>query len=89
MLLMMLLLVGMGVLMSMTVRRQRAERAQLESIEELVQLRRWPEAVAMLEGLLSQPTRTPWARVQGLIYLATVLARFNRFDDAIAVQKHL
>ena len=89
MMLMMLLLVGMGVLMSMTVRRQRSERARLESIEELVQLRRWPEAVAMLEVLLSQPTRTPWARVQGLVYLATVLARFNRFDDAIAVQNHL
>jgi tetratricopeptide (TPR) repeat protein len=81
--------IGMALLMSATVRRQREERLRLEAIEELVQLRRWPEAATMLEGLLSRPTRTPWARVQGLIYLAMTLARFNRFDDAIKIQNHL
>jgi tetratricopeptide (TPR) repeat protein len=86
---MLLLLAAMGVLMSVTVRRQRAERLQLESVEELVQLRRWQEAAMMLQALLSRPTRTPWARLQGLIYLATTLARYNRFEDAIRVHNYL
>lgn len=88
-LLMLLLLAAMGVLMSVTVRRQRAERLQLDSVEELVQLRRWPEAAMMLQAMLSQPTRTPWARLQALIYLATTLARYNRFEDAIRVHNYL
>ncbi len=71
------------------VRRVRAEQQQVEAAEELVQLRRWPEAAMLLVGLLSRPTRTPQARVQALIYLSSVLARYNRFEDAIAVQNHL
>src|SRR5262245_54389566 len=74
---------------SMTMQRRRAEMKQLEAIEELITLRRWPEAAMLLEGLLGQPTRTPQARAQGLIYLASVLARYHRFADAIVVQDHL
>ena len=70
-------------------RQHRAEQLQLEAIEELVTLRRWPQAALLLEAMLSQPTRSPHSRVQGLIYLAGVLARYHRFDDAIAVQDHL
>src|SRR5687767_10387162 len=73
----------------MAVKRQRGEMQQLEAVAELVQLRRWPEAAYVLRGLLSQPTRTPAARVQGLIFLATVLARYHRFADAILVHEHL
>jgi tetratricopeptide (TPR) repeat protein len=79
----------MALVMWTAVRRQRDERRMLEAIEELVQLRRWPEAAAALQQLLSHPTRTPYARVQGLIFLSSVLARYNRFDDAISVQNHL
>jgi tetratricopeptide (TPR) repeat protein len=71
------------------VKRQREEQRRLEAIEELVQLRRWPEAALMLQQLLSQPTRTPTGRVQGLIYLASVLGRYHRYADAVAVQEHL
>jgi hypothetical protein len=71
------------------VKRQREEQARLEAIEELVQLRRWPEAAMMLQQLLSRPTRTPSARVQGLIYLASVLGRYHRYTDAVTVQEHL
>jgi hypothetical protein len=71
------------------VRRARAEHQQLEAVEELIQLRRWPQAGAALTFMLSQPTRTAAGRVQALIYLSSVLARYNRFDDAIAVQNHL
>ncbi len=70
-------------------KQHRAEQFQLEAIEELVTLRRWPQAAILLEALLSHPTRTPQARVQALIYLAGVLARYHRFADAILVQDHL
>jgi tetratricopeptide (TPR) repeat protein len=43
----------------------------------------------LLQQVLGQPTRTPQARVGGLIFLTSVLARYNRFDDAIAVQDYL
>ena len=71
------------------VRAHRAEAMRLEAIEELVQLRRWSEAAHELQGLLSQPTRTPVARVQGLLYLTSVLGRYHRFHEAIIVQDEL
>lgn len=83
------LIVGMALLTWLTVRRARGEHQQLEAIEELIQLRRWPQAAGALGPMLSQPTRTAAGRVQALIYLSSVLARYNRFDDAIAVQNHL
>jgi hypothetical protein len=39
--------------------------------------------------MLSEPMRAPQHRVQALIYLSTVLARYHRFPDAIVVQEHL
>jgi tetratricopeptide (TPR) repeat protein len=83
------LMVGMALMTSLTVRRQRDEMRRVEGLEELVQLRRWPEAAAMARGLLSEPTRTPQARVQALIFLSSILARYHRFEDAIAVHSHL
>ena len=80
---------GMMVWTSSLMQRRRGEMKQLEAIEELMTLRRWPEAAMLLEGLLGQPTRTPQARAQGLIFLTSVLARYHRFADAIAVQEHL
>ena len=38
--------VVMGVYTQMTVKRHRAEQVQLEAIEELVTLRRWPQVCA-------------------------------------------
>jgi tetratricopeptide (TPR) repeat protein len=88
--LIMLGLIGAMILLSrMAFNRARDEHLILESIEELVRLRRWPQAAATLQQLLSQPTRTLQARVQGLIFLTGVLARYNRFDDAITVQNEL
>lgn len=86
----MLLLMGLlGLLTVLTVRRHRAEQEQLEAAAELVQLRRWPQAAFVLEHLLSTPARAPQLRAQALIYLAAVLARYHRFDDAIRVYNHL
>jgi tetratricopeptide (TPR) repeat protein len=83
------LMVGMGVITWFAVKGQRAEQLQLEAAEELVSLRRWPQAAVLLEAMLMRPTRSPGSRVQALIYLSTVLARYHRFDDAIAIQNHL
>ena len=43
----------------------------------------------MVAALLEKPTRTPRARVQGLIYLAAVLGRYGRYGDCIAVYDYL
>lgn len=67
----------------------RLERQQLLAIEELVQLRRWAQAAAMLDEVLARPMRTPPGRAQALIYLGTVLARYHRFADAASVYEHL
>ncbi|HEY8667158.1 MAG TPA: hypothetical protein VIL86_10850 [Tepidisphaeraceae bacterium] len=83
------LTVGMGVIMWKTVRRQRGELQQLEAVSELVQLRRWQEAAMLLQALLGAPMRSPAARIQALIYLTSVLARYHRFDDARAVQEYI
>jgi tetratricopeptide (TPR) repeat protein len=72
-----------------TFRRHRDEMKQVEALEELVQLRRWPEAALLVRRLLAEPARTPQARVQALIFLSSILARYHRFEDAIAVHNHL
>ena len=88
--LVMLAVVGaMAFLTWVTAKAQQAEVQQLVAVEELMQLRRWGEAAAILDGMLSAPTRTPQARVQALMYLATVLARYHRFTDAIVVHEYL
>src|SRR5437762_6589432 len=88
-LLMIGLMIGMGTITWLAVKAQRAEQLQLEAAEELVTLRRWPQAAVLMDGMLSAPMRTPGSRVQALIYLTSVLARYHRFEDAIAVQNHL
>jgi tetratricopeptide (TPR) repeat protein len=83
------IMVGMGALTWSAAKAANQEVGRLEAAEELVRLRRWDEAGAMLEALLSRPTRNPHARTQALVYLAAVLARFHRFGDAVMVYEHL
>ncbi|HEV2294543.1 MAG TPA: hypothetical protein VGR35_11865 [Tepidisphaeraceae bacterium] len=83
------LVAAMGMLTFAMARAQQAEGQRLVAVEELMQLRRWGEAAAMLNDMLSTPMRAPQHRVQALIYLASVLGRYHRFADAIAVQEHL
>ena len=70
-------------------RRMRAEQQRVESIGEMVQLRRWTEAAMALELYLSQPARTQGLRIQALVYLAPVLGKLDRYSDAITVQNYL
>jgi tetratricopeptide (TPR) repeat protein len=81
--------VATGLFSSHLVKQRRQEQQRVEAIEELVQLRRWDQALTMLESLLSQPMKTAGTRLQSLIYLASVLARYHRFGDAVAVQNYL
>jgi tetratricopeptide (TPR) repeat protein len=87
--LMLLLVVGLSLLTVRIARRHRAEIQKIEAVEELVQLRRWPEAAVAVQDLLARPTHTPVARVQGLIFLGAVLARYHRFEDVIRVYGYL
>lgn len=89
MLLFLAMMAGLSMLTVVTVRKLRAEQQAVEGIGELIQLRRWPQAAWAAQSLLSQPCRTHTLRAQALIYLASILARYHRFDDAIAVQNYL
>jgi tetratricopeptide (TPR) repeat protein len=71
------------------VRRARAEHAAVGAVEELMQLRRWPEAGLLLQSLLSRPARSPLARAQALLFLAMVLARYHRFEDSVTVDEYI
>jgi hypothetical protein len=83
------IMLGMAALTWSAARAVNLETGQLELLEELVRLRRWEEASAVLESLLRRPTRNPHARTQALIFLAAVLARLHRFGDAVTVYEHL
>jgi hypothetical protein len=83
------LMVGLGMMTWITAKDVQREQAEADAVEEMIQLRRWPEAAVFLQSLLSRPARRVEARVRGLVYLAAVLARFHRFADAITVYDHL
>ncbi len=70
-------------------RRHRAELQAVETIEEMMQLRRWEPAGILVNRFLSEPVRSPrlWARA--LMHLSAILARHHRFEDAIKVQSFL
>jgi tetratricopeptide (TPR) repeat protein len=70
-------------------RRIRAEQSTVMAIEEMIQLRRWPEAAMTLQSLLSQPAMSPFARAQALLYLAMVLARYHRFEESVSVHDYV
>jgi len=83
------LVVAMGVMIWRTARAVQREQQEMQAAEELIQLRRWDQAAMMLQSMLSRPARSLQARVQSLIYLAAVLARYHRHSDVVAVYDHL
>lgn len=72
-------------------RAQRAaeERRLLDQLEDLMTLRRWPEAAALATGLLSGPMTNHLARVRALVFLSGVLSRYHQFSAAVEVHNHL
>jgi hypothetical protein len=83
------LIVGLTLMGWWGARAFRTEIGRLNQVEELVQLRRWPQAAMLLHTILSAPTRTQQARLQALVYLSNVLSRFHRFDDVIRIDDYL
>lgn len=88
-LLMLAAIAGMSAFSVYMMRSLRAEHRRVEQIGEWVQLRRWHEAALALESYLSRPALTPQLRVQALAFLAPVLGRLERYEDAIAVQTYM
>jgi tetratricopeptide (TPR) repeat protein len=81
--------VALVVTSTIVVRRLRAEQQLVETIGELLQLKRWTEAGQQLDRYLAAPARTHTLRAQALIFLGSVLARYQRFGDAITVYEYL
>src|SRR5271154_4404367 len=52
------LVVGLSIMGWWSARAFRMEVGRLTQVEELVQLRRWPQAAMLLHAILSSPTRT-------------------------------
>ena len=65
------------------------QETELTAVEELIRLRRWPEAVLAIRSFLSSPSVDYGVRARALSYLAAILSRFDRFDEALAVQDEL
>lgn len=82
-------LIGVSSFSVSSLRRYQRQQLLLQSIDELMHLRRWPEAGTSLERLLSRPARLPQVRVQALIYLGGVLSRYHRYTDAIRVYEYV
>ncbi len=88
--LVLLMLSGVGIAGFVSaVRKHRRQFGVVESVEEMVQLRRWEPAGMLLDRFLSTPVRSPrlWARA--LVQLSAVLARHHRFADAVTVDDFL
>lgn len=85
----MLLMAGMLLVMFFVVRAQRHEQQAVQAIDEMVRLRRWPQAAEGAVGLLSKPMRHPLARTHVLVLLSGILMRYERFADALEVTDHL
>lgn len=56
---------------------------------ELIQLRHWSQAAGLLQQLMSSPMRAAPMRIQALIFLASVQARYHRFAQAIEIHEYL
>lgn len=84
-----LIFLAIPLLLRLTLRQLRAEQQVVSGVAELVHLRRWGEAAVLVQQFLSRPARTLQIRAEALIYLASVLSRYHRFDDAIAIQNYL
>ena len=61
----------------------RDERRRVRDADELVTLRRWPEAAVALRQLLAAPMRLEVNRRPALVALARVLGRYGLHDEAV------
>ena len=83
------LMAGLSAVAISGVRRLRMQQLHVEQIGEQIQLKQFDRAAIGLDQYLSRPSRTPPLRVQALVYLAALLQRMERFEDAVRVQDTL
>jgi tetratricopeptide (TPR) repeat protein len=88
-----LMLIGLWIATT-TLRVRLSNRIERETqavvtLEELIQLRRWPEATELAQRLLGRPMLVPDRRLSALMNLATLLSRYHRFADARVVHEYL
>ncbi len=86
---MLALLGGSMYVMFSAARAVHAEQQRLQAIEELMLLRRWDQAAGLLEHLMSSPMRTLEGRFQAMMFLASILARYHRFHEAVEMYDRL
>ena len=72
-------------LVSKAMRDVRSERKEVRQAEDLVLLRKWPEAIESLDRLLTRPMSLVQLRWAALVSLMRVLSRYGQFDDAVLV----
>ena len=70
-------------------RQLQVDQRAVAGVGESVRLRKWPEAAMGVEQILSRPARSLKLRGEALVYLATILARYHRFEDALSVYEHV
>ena len=81
--------VACTVIVARAATRARDERRRVRDADELVTLRRWPEAAAALRSLLARPMRLDVNRRPALVALARVLGRYGLHDEAIDVAEEV
>lgn len=77
--------VGTTIYLARLAAAARAERQRVREAEELVTLRHWPQAAAVLRSLLDRPMRLNPSRRTALVALARTLGRYGLYDEAIEV----
>ena len=61
----------------------RSERSQVRQADELVTLRHWPQAAALLKDVLGRPMRLGPSRRAALVALVRTLGRYGLYDEAV------
>ena len=61
----------------------RSERGRVRQADELVTLRHWPQAAALLKDVLGRPMRLGPSRRAALVALVRTLGRYGLYDEAV------
>lgn len=84
-----LIAIGLTIFRLRLSRRASIESDAVATLDELIQLRRWPEAAEVANRVLRQPMLLPDRRVVALMGLASLLSRYHRFAEARMVHDAL
>ena len=84
-----IIFLSLPIVMRFQLKKTRIEQRTIAAAGELLHLRRWSEAAMALQHILSRPALTYQLRTEALMYLASVLARYHRFADAMMIHDYL